>query len=86
MNDLLDIMRDLRATDTPGFLAVLAFARTMTGAEGMEPPEGYTRGDFKRAIKVSRSLQSTVPQYGETIEKAVALIRRGWLHRKEVKA
>ena len=79
--EFLDIMMDLRATTTPGFLAVIAFARTVTGADGMEPPEGYTRGDFKRAIKVSRSVQNDAPKYAATIEKAVALIRRDWLNR-----
>ena len=43
----------------------------------------FSRGAFKRAIKKLRSFQKQYPQYAADYEKAIAYIRRNWLHRNE---
>lgn len=80
--ELLEIVKELRETDPAGFLSVVAVCRVITGRKGMEPPADYTRGDYKRAIKVCREIQSMVPQKADRIEEAIFLIRRDWLHRE----
>ena len=63
------------------YLAMVAMLYT-TAEIPVEPPEGYTRGDFKRAIRVIRESQAATPNLSEEFEKAAALIRRDWLHRE----
>lgn len=82
--ELLELLKELRKTDPAGFLSVVAVCRVITSREDMEPPPGYNRGDYKRAIKVCREIQNVCPQDADRIEEAVSLIRRNWLHREGV--
>lgn len=72
-------MRELKAENSAVYLAMLAVLYAINGLwDG--PPEGYTRGDFKRAIKVIR-VTPKGPEHISTFEAAVTLIRQYWLHR-----
>ena len=77
-------MRELSAARSAMYLAMVAMLYT-TAEIPVEPPEGYTRGDFKRAIRVIRERQAISPDFSEEFEKGVALIRRDWLHKEVVK-
>ena len=77
-------MRELSVAGGAVYLAMFATLHTMAELP-MDPSEGYTRGDFKRAIRVIREYQVTAPDFSEEFEKGAALIRRDWLHREDVK-
>lgn len=83
----VDGMRNIRQTNRAGYLSVLCVL-----GEGMASPltehpellkelEGATRGEFKRAIRVIRQIQSehSDPEY---LNRVVEYIRREWLGRK----
>lgn len=71
---------DLESSNTPVYLAMLAILDVMAGYDSK--PEGYTRGDFKRAIKAIRATPKD-PDLISDFEAAAMFIRRNWLHRKE---
>lgn len=75
---LVDEMLKLRKTNVPGYLGVLAIL--CLSNDKTEPPEGYSRGNFKRAIKSLREFQR-IEKDSEWVESAIALIRRDWLHK-----
>ena len=43
---------------------------------------GYTRGSFKRAVKLLRRLQKEAPQHAAIYEGAITYIRPEWLSRQ----
>lgn len=51
-------------------------------AIGIDWIEGYTRSDFKRAVKLLRGTQKQAPQYAATYEGAITYIRAEWMGRK----
>lgn len=51
-------------------------------AIGIDWIEGYTRSDFKRAVKLLRGTQKQAPQCAATYEGAITYIRTKWLHRE----
>lgn len=80
--ELLTIMDEFMKTDTPGYLAMLAVCYVAAGKDDMSAPIGYSRGDFKRGIRVLREIQGDAPD-PQRIESAAALIRQEWLHRED---
>lgn len=77
-------MKELSAAGGAVYLAMSATLHAMAELP-VNPPEGYTRMDFKRAIRVIRECQVAAPDLSEEFEKGAALIRRDWLHREDVK-
>ena len=71
---------DLKSNNAPVYLAMIAILDAMAGYDSK--PEGYTRGDFKRAIKVIRAMPKE-PDFVPVSEAAVMFIRRNWLHRAD---
>lgn len=63
-----------------GLAVICAFdAQTAIGIDWIE---GYTRSDFKRAVKLLRGTQTQAPQHAATYEGAITYIRTEWLHRE----
>ena len=69
---------DLKSNNTPAYLAMIAVLDAMAGYGSK--PEGFTRGDFKRAIKAIRETPKG-REFAPTVEAAVTLIREDWLGR-----
>lgn len=76
----LNYMHRVESAGTPVWLATIAIICVIGGESHVDPPDGYTRGDFKRTIRVIRQVQATEPRFTADFDKAVALVRRGWLH------
>lgn len=70
---------ELKTKKSALYLAMLAGLYVLAGFRGY-PPEGYTRGDFKRAVKVIRAAPKGT-ELASTFEAAVTLIREDWLGR-----
>ena len=65
-------------------LMMFALICSDAGESGAGLVGGYTRGDFKRAIKRLRVAQKFTLRYAADYEAAIAHIRREWLHREVV--
>lgn len=75
----------IMATDE-GFVCAVAIMCTASedGEDGFDDISSkYSRGTFKRAIARIRMVQHAHPEFDAIYEKAVAYIRREWLHREE---
>lgn len=83
-NDKIIVLMAERAKeqDPACYLTSIAVLLTAVGQKYMDLLEGYTRGDFKRAIKFLRSMQKSIPQHTAAYGDAILLIRREWLHRE----
>lgn len=79
--EFVDGMMELKMTNIPGYLGVYAILLLPGDSEKTQPPAGYSRNDFKRAIRLLRIYQHSCPEQSEHAESAIALIRRDWLHR-----
>lgn len=82
---LTDHFEFFKETNTAAFLSIIAFVAAFPNVkiDSADLVAKYSRGDYKRAIRVLRVIQQANPQYSEDIESAVALIRREWLHRED---
>ena len=83
--EIISHMEELRDNSPAKYLAMIASFHVVAGLDSMcAPPNGYTRGDFKWAIRVIRATQKD-PEWRQDLvsilETAVTLIRREWLHR-----
>ena len=67
------------------YIAFAAIICSGVGQNGADIVEGYSRQDFKRAVKLLRECQRQYPNYATNYEEAIGHIRRVWLH-KEVTA
>ena len=77
-------MEELKATPER-YLAVLAAFHVAAGLHSIgDAPSGYTRGDFKRAIRTIKATQvaSEESELVPILKKAAKLIRREWLHKE----
>ena len=83
--EIISHMEELRDNSPAKYLAMIASFHVVAGLDSMcAPPNGYTRGDFKRAIRVIRATQKDSERRQDLVsilETAVTLIRREWLHR-----
>ena len=78
-------MEELKATPER-YLAVLAAFHVAAGLHSIgNAPSGYTRGDFKRAIRTIKATQvaSEESELVPILKEAVKLIRREWLRRED---
>lgn len=78
-------LNQFRKADTAEKIVTTAIMFSGSEEDSLDMVEGYTRSDFKRAIKRLRVLQGKHPEYADLYEEAVEHIRRVWL-RKEVSA
>lgn len=76
------LMEKARVQNPDVYLAGIALAFAPDAANGIDWVEGYTRGSFKRAVKVLRWMQKEAPQHAATYEGAITYIRTKWLHRE----
>lgn len=78
------LMEKARAQNPDVYLAGLAVicAFDAPTAIGIDWLEGYTRSDFKRAVKLLRGTQKQAPQLTAIFEDAIKHIRAEWLHRE----
>lgn len=77
-------MEELKATPER-YLAVLAAFHVAAGLHSIgDAPSGYTRGDFKRAIRTIKATQvaSEESELVPILKEAAKLIRREWLHKE----
>lgn len=74
-------MEKARIENPASYLAIIAIILTPGTNEDVDWTEGYTRSEFKRAIKMLRAAQKEVPQYVGVYENAITFIRTAWLHR-----
>lgn len=89
MNPELEIknqMAEYKRTSPERYLAMFAVLNAIMDAESMTMPEGYSRGTFKRAVKIlriaQRSAEKEDPKCVPGFEAAIMLICRDWLHRE----
>lgn len=81
MKNSVDKFAELIAkADAAGYIMAVAILCNSVGQDGADIVEGYTRADFKRAIKGLRVHQRQEPQYAERYEEAIGHILRFWLH------
>lgn len=83
--ELMGRMTELEMTSPEKFLAMFAVLHAMMGDCDVAMPEGYSRGVFKKAIRVLRMTQRRNQELVPDIELAVTLIRQKWLHRQDNK-
>ena len=85
----MDIKQKLEAellflkSRTEVYLGIIAMMVASTGCNA-DLDDGYSRGDYKRAVRFLRAYQNANPNYSDDAESAIALIRREWLHREKV--
>lgn len=72
----------LSTADTTKYLMLVALLCSDVGESGTGLVDGYSRNDFKRAIKGLRTVQKYTQRYAADYEDAIAHIRREWLHRE----
>ena len=68
--------------DITDFIMAASIICSGAGQDGADLVAGYTRADFKRAIKRLRECQKQYPKYVAHYEEAIEHIRREWLHRE----
>lgn len=84
MNDLeRRFLTNMKKLKGGRYLAMIAILHAMNGFDALDPVEGCTRGDFKRAVRFLRETQTMFLQFSDDFENAVMLIRRDWLHRED---
>lgn len=66
--------------DDAGYIMAAALVCSGAGQDGTDIVAGYTRADFKRAIKGLRTCQRQYPGYATFYEEGIRHIRRFWLH------
>lgn len=75
-------LNQFRKADTAEKIMTTAIMFSGSEEDSLDMVEGYTRSDFKRAIKRLRVLQGKHPEYADLYEEAIGHIRRVWLHRE----
>lgn len=76
------LMEKARTQNSAIYLAGAAVICTTEPSKDIVRAENYTRGSFKRAVKVLRWMQKEAPQHAATYEDAITYIRTKWLHRE----
>lgn len=66
--------------DDIGRIMAAALVCSGVGQDGTDIVAGYTRADFKRAIKELRVCQRQYPDYATHYEDGIKHILRFWLH------
>lgn len=84
--EFLSRINEARQRGPASYIAMVSILCAMQDKDLFGFAEQYTRGDFKRAIKEIREVQSGLPEYASHYEPAVAFIRRHWLHKEMVPA
>lgn len=70
------------SADATDNILITALLCSIVKESGADIVDGYTKGDFKRAVKALRVAQKRAPQYAAYYEDAISHIRREWLHRE----
>lgn len=80
---ILSGMKRLEEENRPKYFAMIAIFHVLAGVDHMEKPDIFTRGEYKKAIRIIRvSQKHPNPILTDSeAEAAVMLIRREWLHR-----
>lgn len=64
------------------YIAFAAIVCSSVGQDGADIVEGYSRQNFKRAVKWLRECQRQYPNYAARYEDGIKHIRRVWLHKE----
>lgn len=77
-------MKKLEEESRPKYFAMIAIFHVLAGMDHLKEPEVFTRGEYKKAIRIIRVYQKhpTPILTDSEAEAAVTLIRRDWLHRE----
>lgn len=80
---ILSGMKRLEEESRPKYFAMIAIFHILAGVDHLKEPSVFTRGDYKRAIRIIRVNQKLLSPIltDSEAEAAVGLIRRDWLHR-----
>lgn len=80
---ILSGMKRLEEESRPKYFAMIAIFHVLAGVDHLKEPSVFTRGDYKRAIRIIRVNQKLLSPIltDSEAEAAVGLIRRDWLHR-----
>ena len=78
-------MKRLEEENRPKYFAMIAIFHALAGVGHLKEPSVFTRGDYKRAIRIIRVNQKLLSPIltDSEAEAAVGLIRREWLHRPQ---
>ena len=81
---ILSGMKVLEMEDRSKYFAMIAIFHVLAGMDYLEKPDIFTRGEYKKAIRIIRvSQKHPNPILTDSeAEAAVGLIRRDWLHRE----
>lgn len=76
-------MKRLEEENRPKYFAMIAIFHALAGVDHLEKPDIFTRGEYKKAIRIIRVIQKHPNPIltDSEAEAAVGLIRRDWLHR-----
>lgn len=77
-----EFVKLITSADATHHIMIAALLCSVVKESGADIVDGYTKGDFKRAIKELRIVQKRAPQYAAYYEDAISHIRREWLHRE----